>query len=801
MRMALLLLLPLLAVAPAHADRVEVVWEQRFDAPALPEGVWRLDGSAMADGALRTGGVADGPAFSGAHGVSTEAIPGADAGHVLRLEWEFIPVRTGRGGQEIRVDDGPVHPEAPGRLFTFRLDGDRPLLYRQWYTHHARHPHPARDTVAAGRPVRFACDFNRHTIFSWTIDGQEQLSAPLPLQRTIARHVRLLLGDARAAGTETRWLSMRLSRVFPNDPLPARVSGWRVIGEPEPDQPSAFMVGHATAMEKVFREAAAFRGSFGRQVSIAAAGRERESFQLVLVPLLGQPLRRVTVELTDLLHADGRSRLSRERISWNRVGYVQTQPTMSSLERVGWWWPDVLLLPEPFDVPAGFVQPVWFTVDVPADTPAGVYRGLVTLRPEGVPAQTVGVELTVRAFNLPLRGTLKTAFSMSPGTWEIWHNPTEVRRRLNLADDHGIGPLEGPYDSEGVLPPGKWREMYDFLLAHRLSPSFIYNHFRNGRTRVLPSREDIQYVYERGANTICLAAVDVWSEDPEVQERYLAHLEAWLAEWYPLIEEKNWPDFTWFVHGFDESDWRAPAARRMATSAIKRYFGRIGERFPRIKRESANPFNPEHVGYFDIWTPATQAWTPELRERQAAGDQVWAYVCVGPLKPFANLLLDYPRTDARVLLWTFYQHGVTGMLHWMTNNFLLQENWNKDGPKWPERPWNARCGGNTNGDGLLIYPGPNATPLASTRLVNVRDGIEDYEALAILAGLADRLQAAGGHADMLAQARQVLAIRPEVSRSWTDYTEDPQVLKRARAEVDGLIEAAMRALGSAGPAR
>jgi hypothetical protein len=85
--------------------------------------------------------------------------------------------------------------------------------------------------------------------------------------------------------------------------------------------------------------------------------------------------------------------------------------------------------------------------------------------------------------------------------------------------------------------------------------------------------------------------------------------------------------------------------------------------------------------------------------------------------------------------------------------------------------------------------------LASTRLENLRDGIEDYEALSILADLTRRLAATGGHQELVAEAREVLAVRPEITRSWTEYTQDPDVIGDARAEVDALIEAAMRAVG------
>ena len=133
----------------------------------------------------------------------------------------------------------------------------------------------------------------------------------------------------------------------------------------------------------------------------------------------------------------------------------------------------------------------------------------------------------------------------------------------------------------------------------------------------------------------------------------------------------------------------------------------------------------------------------------------------------------------------------------MTNWYVEQENFDQDAPKWPERrwvPWNAGA----NGDGMLIYPGPDGMPLASTRLENLRDGMEDYEALVILRDLTEALEAKGRHERLVKRARKVLAVRPEVTDGWKSYTKDPAVLQGARDEVDELIDmlgAALRGEG------
>jgi hypothetical protein len=775
---AALLVALLMLTSSAWAEQSELVWEYRFDAPA--EQVWELRGDAkLAEGVLETRGNRN-ERISAAFSEQEEPIPTADNGYWLRLEYAVTPVKLSSMGQTAGIWQGPI-------TVAFGLQDGDPVATLNRGTR-------VGTAIAEGRQVTVSCDFTREAVLSWRINGEEQLGDIVPAGYGEATTARVMLADMRWGGESvSHWHWARLSRVYPDDDLRLRLTRWEDLREVESGQAAAFMVGQASPMLKVFREAADFSGSFDPHVSIAAAGRERESFQLVVVPV-GEALRDVRVAVSDLLHADGATRLPAAQVSWYRVGYVQTQPSRSAIRRVGWWWPDVLLPPEPFDADLGYVQPIWLTVDVPPDQEPGRYRGLITVSAAEHGAHTIGLELTVRPFSLPVRGRLRTAFCMEPITWEFWHRPNETRARLGLTLDQEVPELRLSRETEDVIPHEKWVEVYDFLLAHRLSPTSIYSPLTDGQARVIPGREDMQYCYDRGMNATCLVNVEKLPDDPAAADQYMRDLEAYLADWNRFIQEKNWRDLTWYVHGFDESDGE-PNHEETQDPSIRRVFGMMGERFPLIKRESANPLNPDHIGLFDIWTPLTSQWTARLEERQAAGDEVWAYVCAGPGKPFANFFTDFPGVDPRILPWQLYQHDVTGFLYYMLDYYATQENKDLAGPKWPARPWNALTV-RSNNDGVLIYPGPDATPLASTRLENLRDGIEDYEALAMLADLTTCLEEAGGHDETIAQAHAALAVRPELTTSWTEYTLDPDVIVRARAEVDAMIAAAMMELGA-----
>ena len=120
--------------------------------------------------------------------------------------------------------------------------------------------------------------------------------------------------------------------------------------------------------------------------------------------------------------------------------------------------------------------------------------------------------------------------------------------------------------------------------------------------------------------------------------------------------------------------------------------------------------------------------------------------------------------------------------------------------RWPEVPWNPAtfrndAGKAHNGDGQLIYPGPDRTPLSSIRLENLRDGIEDYEYFWLLRDAVSRLKRsdAAKHRALIAEAEKALTVDEGVVKDMTHFTDDPKTL-RARATLAELIERAEAAL-------
>jgi hypothetical protein len=156
------------------------------------------------------------------------------------------------------------------------------------------------------------------------------------------------------------------------------------------------------------------------------------------------------------------------------------------------------------------------------------------------------------------------------------------------------------------------------------------------------------------------------------------------------------------------------------------------------------------------------------------------------------MMIEWPAIDHRLLLWQNQKYGVTGFLYWSLDNWLDnlagQQRWPE--VKWNPATWRSGQGKAHNGDGQLLYPGPNRQPLSSIRLENFRDGCEDYEYFWLLRDALARLKKAGAarHQALIADGEKALAVEDAVVKDMTHFTQDPQILRQARARLAGLIQ-------------
>jgi hypothetical protein len=95
-----------------------------------------------------------------------------------------------------------------------------------------------------------------------------------------------------------------------------------------------------------------------------------------------------------------------------------------------------------------------------------------------------------------------------------------------------------------------------------------------------------------------------------------------------------------------------------------------------------------------------------------------------------------------------------------------------------------------HGDGSWTCPGPGGTPLATIRLEDFRDGLEDYAYAKLLEDAVRQVKANAtlrqGREKWLTTAEALLAVPDSVAKSMTEYTRDPAEVYRWRR---GMAEA------------
>jgi hypothetical protein len=265
------------------------------------------------------------------------------------------------------------------------------------------------------------------------------------------------------------------------------------------------------------------------------------------------------------------------------------------------------------------------------------------------------------------------------------------------------------------------------------------------------------------------------------------------------LRAKGWLNDS-YVYWFDEPEPRDYAF-------VMNGFRKIKAAAPGIGRMLTEQVEPELAGGPNIWCSLTPAFdTARAETRRADGDRFWWYICTGPKAPYVTLFIDHPGAELRVWLWQTWQRRIDGVLIWETTHWSSEAAY--PDPKHPQNPyddpmgWTAGYGTPAgarvpwgNGDGRFVYPPEAAAdghpdapvlegPVDSIRLEMLRDGIEDYEYLAML----DRLVQALPEADR-APYKALLDVPTSITADLTHFTSDPAPIEERREAVARAIEA------------
>jgi len=476
--------------------------------------------------------------------------------------------------------------------------------------------------------------------------------------------------------------------------------------------------------------------------AIAAARGEGESVQVV-VTAAGGNLRRVSAQISPLKKETGES-LPAQSVSLYREVFIPVRHSAPGATVPPGLIADPLVpfvdpytgapVREPrwtdrgregarfggtdFDLWEGRHQPLWVDVSVPKDAGAGVYRGTLSVRAQNAAAVTIPVQVTVWDFALPDGPTHENHFG-SFSYMGRYHKLEENSEKYRLLEDRYVA----------------------MMAAHRINPPLprrLYPKVADDGTARFDEETD------RRISEFVARYHDTNIEVPrapfsDMLTTNRAKALQYYRSWYAYLQKKGWAARA-YLYMLDEPN------DKQEYEQVRQLGTLVHEAEPNLRRlvvEQPYTQDPNWGSLdkaVDIWCPLF-AFLDEssVKHVQANGDTVWSYtaLCQGAPSYHPDYekvkndhppywQIDFPLLSYRIAPWLNRRYGVTGLLYWTTVC------WNSP----PRNPWDdPGFRGDFNGEGLLFYPGDEAGidgPVASIRLKNLRDGMEDYEYFVLL---------------------------------------------------------------------
>lgn len=314
----------------------------------------------------------------------------------------------------------------------------------------------------------------------------------------------------------------------------------------------------------------------------------------------------------------------------------------------------------------------------------------------------------------------------------------------------GNGGLREPLnDVHGKI----YEQYYNFLLEHHISAYVLpYD--------ILDERADA-YMSNPAVKTFQIP----YTEDEELLKQYcekIASNEEWAkkAFFYPIDEPQNEEQYNRYTEMTDYISKVYPDYN-MVTPFFVTDVGIGGNTYSSVELQSdkssilcpiSNIFDEEEFN---------EKLYSTLEENE--NSRLWWYVCCGPTGEYNNLFTHQDAIRHRILFWQQYQRDVEGFLYW---DSIYCENAN---PWESSKTWNKY---ESAGDGCLIYPGMYMDidePVATLRLKNVADGMEDYAYLRLC--------------EEIKGSEWVDKKISEITDSLTSYTTDDVLLQNVRKEL------------------
>ena len=517
----------------------------------------------------------------------------------------------------------------------------------------------------------------------------------------------------------------------------------------------------------------------GDGICMRLARNEHESVQIVVTPEKGSSLRNVRVSSEDL-HTKRRWLVGpRERFPSSAVkcavtGYVRTREQAPYFIGEGakrakpgpGWWPDPILdFLDHADVADGDIQSFWIRVTCPETQPAGVYHGALTVTADGMPPQRIPLIVRVNDFTLPKTSPLPLAITFGPSGPGVVEEGDKIENHPELQ----------ALSKDPLAPVNIWRrhedEWTDFIADYFIMPDSLYI------VKDLPNFRQLKRLKAQGR--LGLFNLTYWSHVSNGSKHWYDTTMNRIKRAYNAAKEAGIADHA-YVYGCDEmgTNW----FHQINTAAFY-----IKKEFPELPimtttYDDSYGLSPKGLPSVDILVPDTPRYDPEKADRaRAAGKHIWWYIACNPRPPWTNIYVESRPIEPRLLMGAMaVRNRPEGFLYYATAR------WGSKRPieSGPFTDWDPRSFLIFHGDGSWFCVGPDGTPLATQRVENFRDGLEDF---AYAKMLREKLEK-NLSATWADRARALLDVPQDVFINMTNYTHSASVVYKWRDEMADIIE-------------
>ena len=416
--------------------------------------------------------------------------------------------------------------------------------------------------------------------------------------------------------------------------------------------------------------------------------------------------------------------------------YVQRGTAPGSTRPAG-WYPDALI-PQNLSaeygenkISAGENQGIWITIQTEKNTPAGNYSGNFTLNADDK-SLTIPVTVDVWDFTVPDEVHARNSFYL-------------------YQDELSNGQFDSTKES--------YQKYVDYFLDYRISTTEIVSLDYNTEDWVeqvkkyaADPRVTSYNVHGDGHYGMTLLKALIENSTPELNlvdkaffylyDEPYSMMDTATQGYYDKIDElialaDSYTDEELAQYGLTKADIEGVEVLITMTASINTIEGL------RTYCALASDFDTEEQRQ-QYETYRKNAYTGKNNELAGTDyGTTWWYVCVHPYDPYPNLNIDMDLSAARVLSWMQYDYDIEGLVYWgMMTYFSTATRFDEEGQQ-PVNIYEQSNGvfAGANGDGYLAYPGAKYgtdDPMPTMRLMELRDGFEEYEFLYLLEDLVDQ---------------------------------------------------------------